>query len=249
MEKVDIASCIPNLVFFNGDMEYKSIKQWPEDERPRERLLRFGAYGLSTAQLLAIILKTGDKNKSALELGREILLNFKSLREMEDAAPDELSKFKGMGPAKIAQLKASFELGRRLLQNEAGGDGTNPYFRNSREVYEYYRPKFYGLKKEKFLCALLDVKNRVFKETTVSDGTLTSSLVHPREVFRYAIKEAAASVLFVHNHPSGDPSPSRDDIDITKRLVETGKIIGINVLDHVVVADGNYVSIMEKGYI
>jgi len=230
-------------------MEYKSIKQWPEDERPRERLLRFGAYGLSTAQLLAIILRTGDKNKSALELGREILTNFNGLKAIEDASPYEFSKIKGIGNTKIAQLKAAFELGRRLLQNEAGDAVKVPSFRNSHEVYEYYRPRFYGLKKEKFLCVLLDIKNRVFKETTVSDGTLTSSLVHPREVFRYAIKEAAASVLFVHNHPSGDPSPSRDDLEITKRLIETGKIIGINVLDHVVISDGEYVSIMEKGYV
>jgi DNA repair protein RadC len=238
-----------NHVFFNGDMEYRNIKDWPESERPRERLLSAGAGNLSTAQLLAIILRTGGKNKSALGLARELLVQFNGLKSIEDASVAEFSNTKGMGNAKIAQLKAAFELGRRLLQNEAGDAVKVPSFRNSRDVYEYYRPRFYGLKKEKFLCALLDIKNRVFKETTVSDGTLTSSLVHPREVFRYAIKEAAVSVLFVHNHPSGDPSPSRDDIDITKRLIETGKIIGIKVLDHVVVSDGEYVSIMEKGYV
>jgi DNA repair protein RadC len=238
-----------NHVFFNGDMEYRSIKDWPESERPRERLLSSGAGNLSTAQLLAIVLRTGGKNKSALELARELLTQFNGLKNIEDASVAEFSKIKGIGDTKIAQLKAAFELGRRLLQNEAGDAVKVPSFRNSHEVYEYYRPRFYGLKKEKFLCALLDIKNRVFKETTVSDGTLTSSLVHPREVFRYAIKEAAASVLFVHNHPSGDPSPSRDDLEITKRLIETGKIIGINVLDHVVISDGEYVSIMEKGYI
>jgi catabolite regulation protein CreA len=124
----------------------------------------------------------------------------------------------------------------------------NPFFKNSSEVFEYYRPLFYGLKKERFLCALLDTKNRVFKENIVSEGTLTSSPVHPREVFRDAIKEAAASVLFVHNHPSGDPSPSRDDINITKRLVETGNVIGIKVLDHLIISDGKYLSLMEKGY-
>jgi len=238
-----------NHVFFNGDMEYRSIKDWPESERPRERLLSAGAGSLSTAQLLAIILRTGGKDKSALGLARELLVQFNGLKDIEDASVAEFSNTKGMGNAKIAQLKAAFQLGRRLLQNEAGDAVKIPSFRNSQEVYEYYRPRFYGLKKEKFLCALLDIKNRVFKETTVSDGTLTSSLVHPREVFRYAIKEAAVSVLFVHNHPSGDPSPSRDDIDITKRLIETGKIIGIKVLDHVVVSDGEYVSLMEKGYV
>jgi len=229
-------------------MKYQSIKNWPEDERPRERLLRFGADELSTAQLLAIILRTGGRNKSAIELAREILVKFKNLKEIEDASIAEFSELKGIGAAKIAQIKAAFELGKRLIANEKRNTSQWPCFNNSSQVYTYYMPKFYGLKKEKFLCTLLDTKNKVFKETTVSEGTLTSSLVHPREVFRYAIKEAAASVLFVHNHPSGDPSPSRDDIDITKRLIETGKIIGINVLDHVIIGDGRYLSLMEKGY-
>ncbi|RJQ44354.1 MAG: JAB domain-containing protein [Nitrospiraceae bacterium] len=226
-------------------MEYRSIKEWPEDERPRERLLRSGADSMSTAHLLAIILRTGGNGKSALDLAREILMHFRTLREIEDASSAEFSGIKGMGSAKTAQVKAAFELGRRLLRDEAGSTAQRPSFRNSREVYEYYRPKFYGLRKERFLCALLDTKNRVFREIAVSDGTLTSSPVHPREVFKYAIKESAASVLFIHNHPSGDPAPSADDIDITKRLVETGKIIGIPVLDHVVVSDGRYSSIME----
>ncbi len=228
-------------------MEYQSIKKWPEDERPRERLLKFGAHSLSTAQVLAIILRTGGQDKSAIELAREILMRFSSLRDIEDASAAEFSDIKGMGDAKIAQLKAAFELGRRLMQSGPDDTALTPSFKNSRQVYEYYLPRFYGLKKERFLCAMLDAKNRVFKETIVSDGTLTSSLVHPREVFRYAIKEAAASVLFVHNHPSGDPNPSRDDISITKRLIETGKLVGINVIDHIVISDGRYMSLLETG--
>ncbi len=230
-------------------MSDNSIKQWPEEERPRERLLKLGAGGLSTAQLLAIILRMGSRDKSAIELAREILLKFGSLREIEDATVAEFSEIKGIGSAKVAQLKAAFELGKRLMQISGDGAVQNPSFKNSREVYEYYRPRFYGIKKEKFLCALLDTKNRVFKETIVSDGTLTATLVHPREVFRYAIKEAAASVLLLHNHPSGDPSPSKDDIHITKRLVETGKVVGITVLDHIIISDGKYLSLLEKGYI
>lgn len=228
-------------------MQYKSIKDWPEEERPRERLLRFGADDLSTVQLLAIILRTGGKNKSALELSRELITKFKSLREIEDASIAEFSDICGMGSAKIAQLKSAFELGKRLIIDGKREKPQEPSFKNSSEVYEHYMPKLSGLKKEKFLCSLLDSKNRVFKETVVSEGTLTSSLVHPREVFRYAIKEAAASVIFVHNHPSGDPTPSVDDINITKRLVETGRIIGIHVLDHVIIGDGRYVSIVEEG--
>lgn len=230
-------------------MSDNSIKQWPEEERPRERLLKLGAGGLSTAQLLAIILRIGGRDKSAIELAREILLKFGSLKEIEDASVAEFSDIKGVGSVKVAQLKAAFELGKRLMQRTGAGVVQNPSFKNSREVYEYFRPRFYGIKKEKFLCVLLDTKNRVFKETIVSDGTLTSTLVHPREVFRYAIKEAAASVLLLHNHPSGDPSPSKDDIHITKRLVETGKVVGIAVLDHIIISDGKYLSLLEKGYI
>lgn len=228
-------------------MEYKSIKQWPEEERPRERLLKLGAEGLSTAELLAIILRTGSRERSALELARETLMRFSSLREIEDASVAEFTEIKGIGSSKVAQMKAAFELGKRLMQYGSVNEAQNPSFSNSRGVYEYFRPEFYGLKKERFLCALLDTKNRVFKEKVISEGTLNSSLVHPREVFRYAIKEAAASVLFIHNHPSGDPNPSRDDIHITKRLVETGKVVGINVLDHIVITDGSYLSLMEKG--
>lgn len=230
-------------------MKNKSIKEWPEDERPRERLLKFGSSELSTAQLLAIILKTGGKDKSALALAREILIQFNSLKDIEDASTAEFSEVKGIGSAKIAQLKAAFELGRRLLRNGKKNSSQSPCFKNSQQVYDYYMSKFFGLKKEKFFCILIDTKNRVFKENLISEGTLTSSLVHPREVFRYAIKEAAASVLFVHNHPSGDPTPSKNDIDITKRLIQTGRVVGINVLDHIIIGDGKYVSLIEKGYV
>lgn len=230
-------------------MEYQSIKSWPEDERPRERLLKFGADELSTAQLMAIILRTGGRKKSALELARELLTEFSSVKDIESASLAEFSKIKGIGSAKLAQLKAAFELGRRLMSSEAEDGSGKPSFKKSSDVFDYYRPKFYGLKKERFLCALLDTKNRIFKETVVSEGTLTSSLVHPREVFRSAIKEASASVLFLHNHPSGDTTPSRDDITITERLVETGKIVGIEVLDHIIISDTGYLSLFEKGYI
>ena len=232
-------------------MQYRRIKDWPEQERPRERLLKLGPQALSDAQLLAIILRTGGKDKSALELARELLLYFEGdLRQIEDASAAEFSRVKGMGNAKIAQIKAAFELGRRLLRGRRQRAGRRmPSFRNSRDVYEYYNPSLHGLKVERFLCAMLDSKNRLFKEITVSEGTLTSSLVHPREAFRYAIKEAAASVIFIHNHPSGDPEPSREDIDITKRLVETGRIIGITVLDHIIIGDGRYISLMEEGHL
>jgi len=230
-------------------LSVKSIKNWPENERPRERLLKYGAQSLSSAELLAIVLRTGNRDQSALSLARELLMHFGGLGDIESAACAEFDEIKGIGQAKIAQLRASFEIGRRLLRSAEKDAHGNASFRNSRQVFEYFMPRFYGLKKERFLCAMLDAKNRVIKETIVSEGTLTSSPVHPRESFREAIREAAASVLFIHNHPSGDPNPSRDDINITGRLVETGKVIGITVLDHIIISDTCFLSMKEKGYI
>jgi DNA repair protein RadC len=227
-------------------MGYQSIKQWPEGERPRERLLIHGAQSLSDAQLLAIILRTGGGGKSAIDLAIELLNSLGSLRKIDNASPNEFDSFKGMGKAKIAQLKAAFELSRRLVEisHEKG-----PVFSSGQDVFNYYHQRLKDLKKEVFRCAMLDAKNRLLKESRVSEGTLTNSLIHPREAFRDAIRESAASVIFVHNHPSGDPGPSREDISITERLVDVGELIGIRVLDHVIIGDGSYTSMMEKGYI
>jgi DNA repair protein RadC len=227
-------------------MSYKSIKNWPESERPRERLLRHGAGTLSEAQLLAIILRTGRGNKSALDLAIEILDSFGELKKIDSASLGEFAPFKGMGKAKIAQLKAAFELGRRLGEEPCI---KGPIFSSCHDVYSYYCHRFRNLKKEVFYCAMFDTKNRIFKDCRISEGTLTNSLIHPREAFRDAIKESAASVIFVHNHPSGDPSPSREDILITERLVSAGEIVGIRVLDHVIIGDERYTSMSEKGYI
>jgi DNA repair protein RadC len=227
-------------------MGNQSIKKWPEGERPRERLLKYGAQNLSDAQLLAIILRIGKGGRSALDLAIEILNHFGSLRAIEDASLVEFSNIRGIGSAKVAQIKAAFELGRRLLEERYS---KGPAFSSGHDVYLYYRQRFQNLKKEEFRCAMLDAKNRVFRDCRISEGTLTNSLIHPREAFRDAIKEAAASVIFVHNHPSGDPSPSREDIMITERLVNVGDLIGIKVLDHVIIGDNKYTSMMEKGYI
>lgn len=226
-------------------MGYQSIKKWPEGERPRERLLKYGADNLSDAHLLAITLRTGGGGKSAIDLAIELLNAFGNLRGIENASSGEFAPFKGMGSAKIAQLKASFELGRRLLEEPRS---KGPLFSSGHEVYLYYR-RLRNLKKEIFFCAMLDAKNRMFRDHRISEGTLTQSLIHPREAFRDAIKESAASVIFVHNHPSGDPSPSREDISVTERLVQAGEIVGIKVLDHVIIGDEKYTSMMEKGYI
>jgi DNA repair protein RadC len=227
-------------------MAYKSIKDWPEDERPRERLLRRGAESMSDAQLIAIILRTGGHGKSAMDAAMELIDAFGGLRELEQASISEICALKGLGTAKAAQLKAALELGRRVLADTAK---RGPAFSAGKDVYEYFHPRFVCLKKEVFHCAMLDVKNRLIRDSRISEGTLTSSLIHPREAFREAIKEAAVSVIFVHNHPSGDPHPSREDITITGRLESAGETVGIKVLDHIIIGDGQYISMLEKGYL
>ncbi|BCB95666.1 hypothetical protein JZK55_05880 [Dissulfurispira thermophila] len=225
-------------------MSEQKIKHWPENERPRERLIKYGAESLSDAQLLAIILRTGSEGKGVLDLSISLIDVFKNLRNIDAASISELSSMKGLGIAKIAQIKAAFELGKRLMRESSDG---KPVFYSSHAIYSYFAPRFKNLKKEFFISVLLDVKNRLIRECKISEGTLTNSIIHPREAFREAIKESAASIIFIHNHPSGDPTPSRDDIAITERLKNTGDIIGINVLDHVIIGDGKYISLKEKG--
>lgn len=225
-------------------MTKQKIKDWPKNERPRERLIKYGADSLSDAQLLAIILRTGSGEKGVMGLSIELIDTFKTLRNIDAASISELSSIKGLGIAKIAQIKAALELGKRLMGEPSDG---KPVFSSSNAIYSYFAPRFKNLKKELFIGVLLDAKNRLIKECKVSEGTLTNSLIHPREAFREAIKESAASVIFVHNHPSGDPAPSRDDITITERLKSAGDIIGISVIDHVIIGDGKYVSLKEKG--
>ncbi len=227
-------------------MAYKSIKHWPEAERPRERLLARGPEAMSDAQLVAIVLRTGGGGRSALDIAMELLDTFGTMRDLERASVSEFCSLKGMGTAKAAQLKAALELGRRLFREPPV---KGPGFSTGQDVYSYFHPLLRNLDKEVFHCAMLDVKNRLIRDSRISEGTLTSSLVHPREAFRDAIRESAASVIFVHNHPSGDPSPSREDILLTERLKAAGETVGIRVLDHIIVGDGSYASMLEKGYL
>ncbi len=229
-------------------MSSAKIKNWPKGERPAERLIKHGPESLSDAQLLAIILRTGGK-KGVLNLALELLDNFNSLRNIDSASISDLSSLKGIGLAKTAQIKAAFELGKRLMSESSEG---SPVFSSSLNVYSYFAPRFKNLKKEIFISLLLDAKNRLIKEREydkVSEGTLTNSIIHPREAFKEAIRESAASVIFVHNHPSGDPTPSQDDIVVTERLKKAGEIIGIAVIDHVIIGDGKYSSLKEKGFL
>ncbi len=227
-------------------MSSSKVKNWPEGERPRERLIKYGTESLSDAQLLAIILRTGGK-MGVLNLAIELLDRFKCLRNIDISSISELSAIKGLGIAKIAQIKAAFELGKRLMGESSEN---SPSFSASLNVYSYFAPRLKNLKKEVFIAVLLDAKNKMIKEKEydkVSEGTLTNSIIHPREAFKEAIRESAASVIFVHNHPSGDPTPSQDDIFVTERLKKAGEIIGILVIDHVIIGDGKYTSLKEKG--
>mgnify|MGYP001608236749 CR=1 FL=1 len=221
----------------------EAIKDWPEDERPRERLVKYGAESLSDAQLLAIILRTGNKTKSAVDLARTLIGKFEDFRSMDSLSVSELCKENGIGTAKAAQIKAAFEIGKRML---SGGSGLKKGFTCSEDVVNYYIPLMKNLKKEIFKTVLLDSKNKIIRDVTISEGSLTASIVHPREVFNPAIKNSAAAVILVHNHPSGDPSPSREDVEITQRLVKSSEIVGIKVLDHIIIGDGRHFSFLDK---
>lgn len=224
-----------------------NINQWPVDERPRERLLKAGPEHLSTAQLLAIVLRTGSEGKSAIELAMEVIQYYGDFRAIAAATVHELCSIKGIGPAKAAQIKAAFEIGKRVASEPLSKKIRILSSKDVYNIYRHYTPYFQGLKKEIFKLLMLDGKNRIYADYQVSEGCLTSSIVHPREVYIQAIRNSAASVIFLHNHPSGDPSPSPEDVDITKRLVAAGELIGIKVLDHIIMGDKEYVSFADKG--
>lgn len=217
------------------------IRQWPEDERPRERLLKKGSEFLTDAQLLAILLRTGKAKTSALTIAVE-LKRAGSLSAVGQLSAEELQTVEGVGPAKAAQIKASIELGKRIAAKPLA---TRLKVLSSKDIDVHYHPSLRELKKEVFLALLLDGKNRVIREVLISQGSLTVNIVHPREVFNPAIRDSAAAIVVVHNHPSGDPYPS-PVIDRTKRLVATGEILGIKVLDHIVVGDGSYYSFADQ---
>jgi DNA repair protein RadC len=223
------------------------IKEWPEEERPREKLLKFGVEKLSEAELLAIILRTGDfsSRQSALDLGRALIVRFGSFRGMVQASIAEICEVPGIGPAKAASLKAAFHLATKLSQ-ESLKIGSDRYTDPS-QVFEYFRYRYREHRKEYFLALLLDGKNRILREVQISEGSLNQSIVHPREVFTQAVRESAAAVILVHNHPTGDPTPSREDLAITRRLREAGEIMGIKVLDHIIIGDEQFTSFVSQG--
>ncbi len=223
------------------------IRDWPADERPREKMLKRGAHALSDAELLALIIRSGDPatRQSAIDLGRELISRFgDNLRELGSADLGEITAIKGMGLAKASGIKAAFTLASRFQARKLERFDR---FTSPRQVFDYFHHEFRDSRKEYFLTLLLDGKNRIIRRVQVSEGSLNQSIVHPREVFSPAVKESAAAVILVHNHPTGDPAPSSEDIAVTRRLREAGEIMGIKVLDHIIVGDGEYVSFVERG--
>lgn len=212
-------------------------------EGPRERLRALGPASLSDAELLALLLRTGGAGRTGLDLARLLLARAGGLVALARAAPAEL-RAPGVGPAKAASLEAAFELGRRIASRRlAPGDAiTGPA-----DVHRHLHPRLRGAPQEEFLALLLDGRHRLLREVPISRGTLTASLVHPREVFRPALREGAAALVLVHNHPSGDPTPSAEDRQVTARLARAGELLGVRVVDHVVVAERGFASLRELG--
>jgi DNA repair protein RadC len=222
------------------------MERWPAGERPRERLYWNGPGALADAELLALQLGSGTRGQSAVDIAREMLAAYGSLAEVAGREAAELAQQRGVGPTRAARLVATFEITRRL---RARTPGARTVLAAPADVYAAYGPLMEDLKREVFRVALLDAQNALLRDRIVSEGTLSASLVHPREVFKPAILESAASVILLHNHPSGDPTPSREDIRLTRQLAECAHLLDLRLHDHVVIGKGRYVSLAERGII
>lgn len=227
-------------------MNYRRFKDLPEDLQPRERLHQFGPEILTNKEILAILLRTGSKGENVLELAERILTETGGLVGLARLSVYELEHVHGIGPAKAAQVKAALELGKRSV---CADPATRPVINSPADVADLVMEEMRGLDREHFRIMYLSTRNNVLGISSVSVGSLNSSIVHPRECFKEAIRRNANTIILLHNHPSGDPSPSREDMDITKRLAEGGRILGIEVLDHVIIGDKKYVSLKEQGIV
>lgn len=227
----------------NNNSNRYTLKELPPDSRPRERLRARGAVYLSDAELLAILLRTGSQGQTAVELAASILSASGGLRALVESSVEELAAFRGVGIAKATQIKAAIELGRRV---SSLSPEERPIIRCPEDVVQLVREEMRFLDRENFRMLCLNTKNQVISNELVSVGSLNASLVHPREVFKVAITRSAAALILVHNHPSGDPHPSAEDLEVTRRLVQAGQLLGIEVLDHLIIGGCKYVSLREK---
>nr|WP_156129622.1 DNA repair protein RadC [Jeotgalibacillus malaysiensis] len=221
------------------------IRDYHDEDKPRERFINQGPQSLSNQELIAILLRTGSKEESVINLSNKLLQEFNGLRSLKEASFDELTAIKGIGHAKAVQVLAAVEVGRRIANITFEDRFT---IRSPEDGATFLMNELRFLTQEHFVALYLNTKNQIIHQQTIFIGSLNSSIVHPREVFKEAFKRSAASIICAHNHPSGDPSPSKEDIDVTRRLVECGKMIGIEVLDHLIIGEKKYVSLKEKGY-
>lgn len=220
------------------------VKDLPLEERPRERLIKYGANALSDHELLAIILVNGSKEDNVIELAKK-LLKGNNIKSLSRKRINYLKKNLGIGEAKACQITACFELGRRLASFK---EQPSPIINGAMDIAKMFMAEMGSFKKEHFKCIFLDSRKRLIKDETIFIGTLNASLIHPREIFQAALEEGAAAVILLHNHPSGNPYPSDDDIEATKQLVKAGGILGIDVLDHIIIGSKRYFSFRERGY-
>ena len=221
-----------------------TVKELPPDDRPREKLLLKGAQNLSDAELIAILLRTGKQGKSVIEIARELISNEGNLSMIASKTVDSLQRVSGIGKDKAATLAAAFELSRRILSQSKWL--SNKKVTSPQEIADIFIPILRDENKEKFIVVCLNSANKIIKYETISIGNLNSSIVHPREIFKVAIDSSSASIILIHNHPSGNPEPSNEDVSITKKIVESGKIMDIPVFDHLIIAGESYTSFVEK---
>lgn len=221
-----------------------SIKNWPKDDRPREKLLKNGEHTLSDSELLAILLRSGVKGENAIDLARRILAKFGTFRNMGHTDIRDWQEFKGLGQAKISQIKAAIEIARRFLTEEKHTQGK---IKNPKDIVNLFMPRMRDLKKEVFKVLLLDSRNNVIAITEINEGTVTQAMPIVREVISKAIQHFSAGLACVHNHPSGDPQPSKEDQDFTKELCQACRVMQINLLDHVIIGDNQYYSFVANG--
>lgn len=215
----------------------------PLDKRPREKMIKYGSNSLSTEELIALIIRTGNQKQTAIDLASNLLNKTGGLKGIIDFTPEEFMQYQGIGKAKGTQLCAVIELSKRISSCNYKGE---ILINSPKEAASLLMPMMRHLKQEHLYALLLNVKNKIIARTLISKGGLSSSTVHPREVFKKAIKKSCAALIIAHNHPSGDPTPSENDIEVTKRLFAAGEVLGIDLLDHLIIGDGKYISLKAK---
>ncbi len=216
----------------------------PIEDRPRERLYKLGSEALRDAELIAVLFRTGTKEKSAVSLAEDVLTTFGDLRKLAQASIEEIEKVKGVGRVKAIELKAALELGKRLVEHK------RTYIKRIKQpadVAELLMSDYKNYETECLMCILMNIRNDIIKIEKISQGSIDSADANPMTVFKLAVRIGAPNIIITHNHPSGDPEPSQSDIDLTKQLQEAGKILGIQILDHIIFGDGRYVSLKERG--